>query len=398
MYFDVVVAGGGVAGIAAAVEAARCGKSVAIIEKTTQLGGLATNGIVNYFEPLCNGRGTQIIRGLPEEFLHLAIRYGFDTLPEEWKNGEPGQGTTNRRCVSKFSAPIFSLTLCELLHNHNVTIFFDTIVTGVDAVQGHIHALHIFNKSGHNKIEGKIFVDTTGDADVLHFTGVPTRKRGNYHTYAGLHTSLEHCKKVLETGDIANLLTDKCAGDAGLTGVRHPEGKPLWDGTDGKQVSQYLIENQLQLLENIKGDDRKTRDITLLPIIPQFRTTRCIEGNATFREEHRYQHFQDSVCAIIDFTRRDVLYEVPYGVLVKDGFDNVITAGRSVSAEGFGWDIIRVIPNAIMTGQVAGAAASQAIETNTAITGIDIDLLQTHLADETVSIHFDDKLIPQNVE
>ena len=65
--YDVLVAGGGVAGIAAALTARRAGKKVLLIEKSTILGGLATLGLVNLFVPMCNGRGKQIIYGLAEE-------------------------------------------------------------------------------------------------------------------------------------------------------------------------------------------------------------------------------------------------------------------------------------------------------------------------------------------
>ena len=59
--YDVIVAGGGVAGVAAAVSARRMGKRTLLIEKSIGLGGLATNGLVNLFVPMCNGRGVQII-------------------------------------------------------------------------------------------------------------------------------------------------------------------------------------------------------------------------------------------------------------------------------------------------------------------------------------------------
>lgn len=390
---DVAVAGGGVAGVAAAVEAARAGKKVVLIEKTTQLGGLATIGLINLFVPMCNGRGVQIIKGMADEFLRLSIKYGFDTIPSDWRNGEPGQGNTNQRLVSRYSAPIFSLALCELLNSLQVEIFFDTVVTDAKTEQGHIQSLTLFNKSGFSCCEAEVYIDATGDADVLKYAGVPTVTGGNYHTYSGFTATLESCRKAWETGNIGNLTNYISGGNANLYGKGHPEGMKLWDGTNGDDVSQYLIANQLELLEKIKGDDRKSRDITLLPIMPQFRTTRHIDGNYTLKEQDAYRHFDDSVGAICDFDRRDVLYEVPFGALVRDGYRNVITAGRCASAEGYAWDVLRVIPPAILTGQAAGAAAAIAIDNKCAVTAIDVTALQKKLENENVMIHFEDDLI-----
>ena len=90
--YDVIVAGGGVAGVSAALAARRLGKSVLLIEKSLMLGGLATLGQINFFVPMCNGRGKQIIYGMAEELLRESIKYGYDTIPVEWQNGEPGEG------------------------------------------------------------------------------------------------------------------------------------------------------------------------------------------------------------------------------------------------------------------------------------------------------------------
>ena len=392
--YDIAVAGGGVAGVAAAVEAARCGKKVALIEKATQLGGLATIGLINFFVPMCNGRGVQIIKGMADEFLRLSIKYGFDSILEDWLSGEPGQGNTSQRLVSRYSAPIFSLAMCELLHDLGVDIFYDTVVTGTETQDGHIDALVLFNKSGFIRCNAKMFIDATGDSDVLHYAGVPTVTGGNYHTYQGFAATLESCRKAYETGDIGHLTHWMAGGGANLYGGGHPEGMPQWDGTDGDQVSRYFVTNQLELLEKLKKTDRKTRDITLLPIMPQFRTTRHIDGDYTLQPEDAYRHFDDSVCAICDFDRRDYLFEVPYRTMVRTGFDNIVAAGRCVSGAGYAWDVVRVIPPAILTGQAAGAAASQAIDTGKAITNINISRLQEKLAGENVMIHFDDCLIP----
>jgi hypothetical protein len=395
--YDIAIVGGGVAGCAAAVEAARAGKSVLLIEKSTQLGGLATIGLVNLFVPMCNGRGTRIIRGMAEEFLQLAIRYGWDCIPSDWKNGEPGQGNTTQRMVSRFSPAIFALALCELLDELGVKILFDTVLTGVDGGEGGIRRLILFNKSGYSCACAKIYIDASGDADLCAMAGAPTVTRGNFHSYCPLAATLESCQKAVEKQDIAHLTLNvhRSGGNATLFGDRHPEGKPLWDGTNGEDVTRYLVENQRQLLNNIKGEDRKSRDLTCIPIMPQFRTTRCLVGNATLREEDVYRHCEDSICAINDFEFRDRLFEVPYGVMVRDGFDDLLAVGRCASGEGYGWDVLRVIPPAILTGQAAGAAAVQAISRGVGVTAVDVKALQEQLAKEDVMIHFDDALIPQ---
>ncbi|MDD2442786.1 MAG: FAD-dependent oxidoreductase, partial [Eubacteriales bacterium] len=107
-------------------------------------------------------------------------------------------------------------------------------------------------------------------------------------------------------------------------------------------------------------------------------------------------HFDDSVGAICDFDQRDFLYEVPYRCLVHHDFDNLITAGRSAAAEGYAWDVLRVIPPAILTGQAAGLAAAQAIDAGRPIHAVAIEPLQAAMAQTGVFIHFDDAWVPRD--
>ena len=113
---DVIVLGGGVAGVAAAVSAARLGKRVLLMEKSTQLGGLATLGLINFFVPMCNGRGKQIIFGMAEELARLSLKYGYGDPPACFVNGripekelerlaEAGQNPP--RYMFSYSAEIF---------------------------------------------------------------------------------------------------------------------------------------------------------------------------------------------------------------------------------------------------------------------------------------------------
>lgn len=165
-------------------------------------------------------------------------------------------------------------------------------------------------------------------------------------------------------------------------------------GCDMETINQYLQENQLRMYEKESGNCGMEQNIHMLPGIPQLRTARRIRGNATLTGEDCYKHCATSIGTICDFEYRDRLYEVPYGVLVKDGFDNLITCGRSASASGWGWDVLRVIPPAVLTGQAAGIAAALAATHDVPIANIPIEKLQKALADTGVIIHFDDSWVP----
>ena len=70
--YDLIVVGGGIAGISASVSASRNGLNVLLIEKQINLGGLATTGLISWYEPLCDGQGNQVVFGIAEELIKLA--------------------------------------------------------------------------------------------------------------------------------------------------------------------------------------------------------------------------------------------------------------------------------------------------------------------------------------
>lgn len=393
--FDVIVAGGGVAGVAAAISASRAGKKVLLIEKSVILGGLATLGLINLFVPMCNGRGKQIIFGMAEELLRESIKYGYDTIPQEWKNGEP-TGEAKNRYVTRFSACIFALVLTEMIKQSGVTLLFDSVVSKPVMDGGHCKGLIVENKSGREYYEGKIIIDTTGDSDILYRAGVPTFQGGNYFTYCAIATNFDSMQKAIDAQDISKAFHYLWGGNATLYGTNHPEGMPLFPGTTAENVTEYIVKNQTLLLEKIKEQNRMEREIVTLPGMAQFRTTRRLVGDYELKGEEEYVHFEDSISAVCDFEFRDRLYEIPYRTLVKTGFDNLITAGRSISAAGWAWDVTRVIPPAIVTGQAAGIAAAMAIDTEKPIYGIDVPALQKELVQQNVMIHFDDSLVPSD--
>ncbi len=394
--YDIIVCGGGIAGCAAALEGARHGKKVMLLEKSTVLGGLATMGLINYFVPMCNGRGIPICKGMAEEFLRLSIQYGYDTLHPVWKESNAdAPADIGRRYDTAYSPYIFAMQLTEILRDAGVKLLFDCIASYPIMDGGHCTGIITDSKSGLEFYGARQVIDTTGDCDIVQRAGIPTVDGRNFYSYFARQISIESCKRAVESGQAHRAVTTISGGSANLYGGGQPADVDLYWGTSVENVSDYLIRNQLDMLEKLKKDDRLFREVTTLPMMPQFRTTRRIDGDITVHEEDKYRHFDDSVCAICDFDRRDYLYEVPLRSLTRRGFDNIITAGRSASADGYAWDVFRVIPPAILTGQAAAVAASHAIDEGCAVADCDIRKVQSVLESENVMIHFDDALIPE---
>ncbi len=398
----VVVCGGGVAGVAAALAARRGGASAVLLEKSCMLGGLATAGIINFFVPMCNGHGRQVARGMAGEFLRLSIRHGFDTLPAYWRKrieagddaGAPDLAAP--QLTTSFSAQIFALELLKLLLDEGVEVNFDELVCGVDKdSDGRIRAIECEDHGGRRRFEGDVFIDATGDADLCFRAGAPCESGINYFSYFGRKITIESCARAAASGNIADAYEGCSGGDASLTGYNHPAGMPTFRGGDPDDLSKFLRLNQLELLRKLESDDRRSREIVTLPTMPQLRTTRHLVGDATLTTDDKYRHQADSIATIPDFSDPTVLYEVPWRTLVRTGFPNLVAVGRCASATGYAWDILRVIPPAILTGQAAGTAAAIALAgaCQPDLPAIDVAAVQRVLEANDSPAHIDESLL-----
>ena len=395
--YDVIVAGGGVAGVAAALAARRRGRRVLLLEKSNILGGLATLGLVNLFVSMCNGRGRQIIFGYAEEFLRESIRYGYDNLNPNFVNGVNADPEDKRRYKTHFDPYIFAPQMTKMCVDEGVDLLFDCMAT-LPVMEGRTcKGVTVESVSGREYYACKVLIDTTGSADLLRRSGIPTVNGKNYDSYYPTKIDLDDCREALEKNSLRRLIKDIPVGRVNLYGDGQPADRPTPSGTTVEEVTEYLTRMQIRTLDMIKEQDRNSRIIARMPLMPQFRTICHLDGDYTFNTLDVYKHMEDSVCAINNFDVRDELYEVPYRCLCKKGWPNLLTAGRCASARDFGWDILRVIPPAILTGQAAGEAAALAVESGRPVADIDVPTLQHRLeTDGRVMIHFPDELIPED--
>ena len=168
---EVAVAGGGIAGVAAAVQAARCGKKTVLIEKSVYCGGLATGGLIYIYLPLCDGNGRQVTFGIAEELLRRSMKYGPGDVPSAWRLGK--EAGERNRFRNVFSPAAYIIALDEFLEENGVEVWFDTVVCGVRCEGEKLEAVTVCNKSGIGEICAERFIDATGDAELFRKCGVP---------------------------------------------------------------------------------------------------------------------------------------------------------------------------------------------------------------------------------
>jgi hypothetical protein len=382
--YDVIVVGGGVAGVAAALAASRQGAKTLLLEKQVVLGGLATAGHIAIYLPLCDGMGNKVISGIAEELLWESIRYGGGNLPPEWE-GRPAHVATQKRYQTDFNVPAFVLALDRVVGKAGVDLLLDTVFCAPVMEDGRCRAVIVENKSGRQAYLCRAVVDATGDADVLVRAGASCAEQDNMLTYWAYCLTEDSLKLAVTKQSVQDLL--KLFFIGGHTGSGLPEGSPKYYGTDVRQITEFLLKcRELAFNELMKrGMDKLV--FASFPSMPLFRTTRRLEGEYVMEPADIHKHFEDSVGCTGDWRQAGPVYEIPYRALYSNKAPNVLAAGRNISAAGDTWEVTRVIPAAAATGQAAGTAAALMSEDGCAAEGINIKSLQSVLIKDSVVIH-----------
>ena len=341
---SVIVAGGGIAGIAAALAAAREGADVLLIEREFLLGGLATLGLVTIYLPLCDGRGHQVSFGIAEELFRLSICHGAEAnYPKAWLDGgSEKEKAEGQRFEVRYNAHLFALEAEKLLLQNGVKILYGTTVCAAHKTNDKIDALVVENKSGRYAlgVSGSV-VDCTGDADICKLSGAKTVTFSQGNVLAAWHYFIKNDAPELRMLGFSDVPDKQKTGN---------EQKPLiarrFTGLDGVELSEMTQAAHEQMLANIlesKKKDPAYVPITL-PTIPQIRMTRRIAGVRTMDDTEMFKEFPDAVGMFSDWRKRGPVYKLPFGTLYGREVKNLICAGRNISVTDAMWDITRVIP------------------------------------------------------
>lgn len=381
--FEVAVAGGGIAGIAAALAAARQGARTVLIEKSYLLGGLATAGLVTIYLPLCDGRGTQVSYGIAEELLKTSILHGYEQdYPKAWLEEGTLEEKKKQRFQVQYNAQLFALEAETLLKKENITIFYGTSVCALSVDNQKITHVIVENKSGRSAFEVKSVVDATGDADLCRQSGEETVLFSQQNILAAWYYHTGKRGYHLRMLGVADIPEEDKTEESPLLSPRR------FQGIAGKELSEMTQLAHEVLLEDVKEHRKEDNEYfpTTVATIPQVRMTRRLKGKYEMETSDEGRDFSDSIGMIGNWKKRGPVYEIPFGALYGNRIRNLITAGRCISAKDAMWDVTRVIPGCAVTGQAAGTAAAISDD----FAALDIKILQKKLKEQGCRLFYEE--------
>ncbi len=388
---QVLVVGGGIAGVSAAMAAARNGARVTLLEREYGLGGLATLGLIAIYLPLDDGLGEQVIYGLGEELLRMSIIHGCEgASPKAWLENSSLDERKKSRFVAQFNPVMFALEMERELRRLGVRILYGSVAVSVIRDDDRIAAVIIENKSGRSVVKCDVCVDCSGDADIANHAGVETRLHGKGNGLANWYYYRNSAGVKLKMFGLADLPNNEKREEKGKSA---PYGNVTvaslanmrFSGVDGAELSEAVQEAHRKMYEDIlkeKANDPEYAPVSM-SMIPLVRMSRRIIGEYTMDDSENRVAFEDSIGLTGDWRKPGPCYEIPFRTLYSKKIRNLICAGRIISVTDAMWDITRVIPPCAVTGEAAGTAAAMTND----FPGLNVFELQEKLAAQNVRLH-----------
>jgi hypothetical protein len=231
-----------------------------------------------------------------------------------------------------------------------------------------VAGVEVENKSGRIAVRASCVIDATGDADIAARAGAPCQELGSFPSSLYQYSSIDLAKEAAARGSAQRLVTWHGGGAANEFDKGYDGPTPRLSGVRGRDVSAFLMESRRILRRKLAREQashgpqgRKEVYPAGLPGMAQFRMTRAIRGLETVRAEAVNRRCDTSVGLIADCRKAGAVWEVPYGSLLPQGVENLLVVGRCQAAEGYAWQVTRLIPAAALSGQAAGIAAQLAL-------------------------------------
>ena len=436
---DVIIAGGGTAGIIAAIAAARSGVKTILIERGGFLGGALTGTYCTQPGLFGDSNDHQIIKGIGWELIERMEKYGAAIINREnWK-------------VQIYPEAIKDIAV-NMVNESNVILYFYSWVSDVIMDNNRINSIILQNKSGRQVIKGKVFIDTTGDADLAYLAGAPIEKLDAdklWQTSVDLKVCNVDPVKLIEwtNENEDEIITDKIPelknnykginpmfefiiydDDTellpGKPGIKHKgpiptvklmihsslsrvQGSVEIDGTDVKQLTWGKVEARRRALEHLKSLKESVPGYEDAIIIGEsylgVRESRRIIGDYIIKIDdlHNNARFDDVValnCRALDRHLKGEIFEIsflegnhdiPLRALIPQKITNLLVAGRCISSDHDSNASLRGAATCMATGHAVGVAGALTAKHNGVVREIDIRILQDMLIKQNAILDAD---------
>lgn len=401
--YDVVVLGGGPAGIASALAAGRAGRSTALIERYGFLGGAGTAAGLSTFcglHAVVHGRHEQVVHGIADDLLaRLAAMDGLNA---------PHLTIRDQIQAQAYDISAFKIAADELMAEARVDVLFHAFGVGaVMASEAKIDALLVETKSGRFAIRGRMFIDASGDGDLAAWAGAPyevgdgeggmlypsTMFRINGVDPHEAGRAWELIPSLMEEAEregrrfprkkpIVRPQRNPIEWRANLTQIKNPDGSPV-SGIDARELTYGEVEGRRQcwdVFSFIKSVTPGFANAYIVEIAPQIgiRETRRFVGDYVLTEKDILgcRDFDDSIGVngwpVEAHVKGDVKFvfapaesrgfnQIPYRIILPQGVENLFVAGRCASMSHEGQSSARVSGPCFVMGQAAGTAADLAL-------------------------------------
>jgi hypothetical protein len=419
--YEVAVLGGGPAGIAAAVAAARAGRRTLLIERYGFLGGMGTAaGVTNFCGLHANVHGEmrRLVQGIASELLSRIDRLGGLNAPHL---------VLGKILAQAYDTSAYKIAADDLLANHKVDILFHALGAGfVMADDKRVNALMVETKAGRQAVRANIFIDCSGDGDLAAWAGAPyeigddqghllypsmmfrlngvdpERAGEAWRTIPALMEKAEAAgtHKFPRKAAIVRPQRHAVEWRVNFTQLARKDGAAV-NGLEPDEMTRGEIDGRRQAIEafeflrTVPGFEESY--IVDLPPQLGIRETRRVVGGYMLSGEDVLgcASFEDSIGVngwpIEAHVTGDVIFkfppipqsrgynELPYRMLVPGGVDNLLIAGRCASMTHEGQSAARVSGACFAMGEAAGTAAALALSGNTIPRDIAVEKLQQGL-------------------
>ena len=432
---DIVVCGGGPAGINAALAAGRSGARTVLIERYGFLGGMSTAALVYPWMTFHTTAGKQVIAGTAQEIVDRL-------MAEDASPGHVRDTVGFVRTITPYDPEVYKVLIVDMLREAGVRVLLHSLMDEAVMDGDRIAAIRLATKSGRYEVSARQFVDTTGDADLAHLSGVPCLKgrEGDRLTQPmtmkfrmrGVDLDrvkrymLEHPDEFYPKTPFSELEQLPLSGVLGYFKHWQEANLPInrdqvlfftGPGRDEVLVNTTRVQGlDATVLDDLTEGEVQGRKQVLMVAdfmkrhLPGFegaslssvgaqigvRESRRIEGQYTLQVTDVVEGrvFDDCIARSgypIDihdpsgkgvqaaWVQGDGAYDIPYRCLVPRVVVNLLVAGRCISTSHEALATTRLTPSCMATGQAAGTAAGLAVEQNTMPHALDVRQLQDRL-------------------